>query len=60
MKVKSAEEYCNKLIEFYKNYQTEDKQLKKLIIRNLHDIKNRYLKEIAKYKQQEGCKNVGD
>ena len=54
MKVKSTEEYCNKLIEFYKSYQTEDKQLKKLIMRNLHDIKNRYLKEIAKYKQQEG------
>ena len=42
---KTVEQHIDELIDFYKNTEIDDTQyLKKLIVRNLHDIKNRYLK----------------
>lgn len=44
-KNKSLEEHIEELIDFYKGTEIEDaKYLKKLIVRNLQDIKRRYVK----------------
>ena len=42
-KNKTLEEHIEELIDFYKSTEIEDaKYLKKLIVRNLQDIKRRY------------------
>ena len=41
MKKKTVIEHLEKLIEFYEEVETSDERLKKLIIRNLKDVKRR-------------------
>lgn len=48
MRNEDFESYMNSFIDFYKNVQTSDEILKLLIVRNLHNIKARGLKEISK------------
>lgn len=44
-KNKTLEEHIEESIDFYKSTEIEDaKYLKKLIVRNLQDIKRRYVK----------------
>ena len=45
IKKKTVTEHLNELIDFYKNINTSDERLKKLIIRNLNDVKKRAEKE---------------
>lgn len=41
LKKKTVIEHLDELIEFYKNIETSDERLKKLIVRNLNDVKRR-------------------
>lgn len=45
MKNKTFEEYVQDYIDFYKDYNTSDNQLKKLINNTLHCILNKYKKQ---------------
>lgn len=42
---KTTVEHLEKLISFYETIETNDKNLKKLIVRNLKDVKKRAEKE---------------
>jgi len=44
MKSKTFEEYVQEYIDFYRDYETNDNQLKKLINTSLHCILNKYKK----------------
>jgi len=44
-KKKTVVEHLNDLINFYSSYETTDEYLKKLIVRNLKDVKRRAEKE---------------
>lgn len=44
-KKKTVIEHLNDLINFYSSYETTDEYLKKLIVRNLKDVKRRAEKE---------------
>lgn len=44
-KKKTVIEHLDKLIEFYSQIETSDERLKKLIVRNLKDVKRRAEKE---------------
>lgn len=55
MRNESFESYMNNFIDFYKNFQTSDERLKSLIIRNLHNIKARGLKEIQNKGEKDLC-----
>lgn len=41
IKKRTVIEHLEELIEFYSQYNTSDTQLKKLVIRNLKDVKRR-------------------
>ncbi len=41
----SVIEHLDELIEFYQDYNTTDERLKKLLIRNLKDVRRRAEKE---------------
>lgn len=45
LKKKTVTEHLDKLIEFYSKVETSDERLKKLIVRNLKDVKKRAEKE---------------
>ncbi len=45
MKKETFEEYVQSYIDFFKEYKTEDAQLKKLIVTDLQCILKRYKKE---------------
>lgn len=45
MKKKTVIEHLDGLIEFYNEIETSDERLKKLIVRNLKDVKRRAEKE---------------
>ena len=47
-KIKTTLEHINELIEFYKDVRTEDNDLKKMIVRNLNDLRKREEKQEAK------------
>lgn len=44
-KKKTVIEHLDKLIEFYSEIETSDERIKKLIVRNLKDVKRRAEKE---------------
>lgn len=45
IKKKTVVEHLDSLIEFYGNIETSDERLKRLIVRNLKDVKRRAGKE---------------
>lgn len=45
MKKKTVIEHLEELIEFYSDIKTSDEMLRKLIVRNLNDVKRRAEKE---------------
>lgn len=45
IKKKTIIEHLDRLIEFYSEIETSDERLKKLIVRNLKDVKRRSEKE---------------
>lgn len=45
IKKKTVIEHLDSLIEFYSEIETSDERLKKLIVRNLKDVKKRAEKE---------------
>lgn len=46
LKKKTVIEHLDKLIEFYNEVETSDERLKKLIVRNLKDVKKRAEREV--------------
>lgn len=50
IKKKTVVEHLDELIKFYSEIETSDERLKKLIVRNLKDVKKRAEKEVLNVK----------
>lgn len=61
MKQEQLEDYIDKFIEFYKNVKLNGwdlEYMRKLVIRNMQDIKRKYLKEKNKAEAERIAENL--